>query len=74
MKTAKLFQDGDSQAVGLPKGYRFNGDHVFIKRVGDAVVLLPCHATWETLLKSLPLFSADFMSERIQLPLQIRRE
>ena len=38
METAKLFQNGQSQAVRLPKKYRFKGDKVIIKRVGNAVV------------------------------------
>lgn len=38
METAKLFTNGRSQAVRLPKEFRFEGDEVFIKRVGDAVV------------------------------------
>jgi antitoxin VapB len=42
MDTAKLFKTGRSQAVRLPKAYRFEGDEVYIKRVGPAVVLLPC--------------------------------
>lgn len=41
MDTAKLFQSGRSQAVRLPKEYRFDGTQVFIKRIGDAVVLIP---------------------------------
>ena len=41
MKTARLFKNGQSQAVRLPKEYRFAGDKVLIKRVGNAVVLLP---------------------------------
>lgn len=72
MKTAKLFQNGKSQAVRLPKEYRFGSDRVYIKRVGNAVVLLPYQTPWDTLLDSLPLFSADFMSERNQPPIQNR--
>ena len=37
MDTAKIFQTGRSQAVRLPKEYRFNGKEVVIKRVGDGV-------------------------------------
>lgn len=66
MRTAKLFRNGQSQAVRLPKEYRFEGDKVFIKRVGDAVVLLPYQAAWQTLFDSLNLFSSDFMNERAQ--------
>ena len=75
METAKLFQNGKSQAVRLPKEFRFgSSDRVYIKRIGNAVVLLPYQTPWETLLDSLNLFSADFMSERNQLPVQNREE
>ena len=49
MDTAKVFMTGRSQAVRLPKAYRFEGDEVLIKRVGDAVVLLPRTHSWDTL-------------------------
>lgn len=66
MRTAKLFQNGQSQAVRLPKEFRFEGDRVFIKRVGEAVVLLPHQASWQTLFDSLARFSDDFMADRQQ--------
>jgi antitoxin VapB len=66
MKTAKLFRNGDSQAVRLPKEFRFDGAEVLIQRVGDAVVLLPNARSWEALLGSLPKFTPDFMSSRDQ--------
>lgn len=72
MKTAKLFRNGDSQAVRLPKEFRFVGEEVFIKRVGSAVVLLPKAKSWDTLVDSLARFSDDFMSERRQPPEQSR--
>lgn len=66
METAKLFQNGQSQAVRLPKKYRFQGNKVIIKRMGNAVVLLPYQDSWETLFGSLEQFSDDFMSNRQQ--------
>jgi len=42
MKTAKLFMNGQSQAVRLPKEFRFGGDSVFIQHLGGCVVLLRC--------------------------------
>ena len=68
MKTAKLFKNGESQAVRLPKEFRFQGTEVFIQRMGDAVVLLPKAKSWETLIGSLNKFSDDFMSTRDQPP------
>ncbi len=66
METARLFKNGQSQAVRLPKSFRFEGDRVFIKRVGNAVVLIPYQDLWETLFGSLDQFSEDFMQEREQ--------
>ena len=74
MDTAKLFQNGQSQAVRLPKKYRFAGDKVLIKRVGNAVVLLPEQDSWNTLFDSLDRFSADFMNERSQPETQKRED
>ena len=74
MQQAKLFQNGQSQAVRLPKEFRFEGDCVSIKRVGRAVVLLPYNEPWDTLLDSLSEFSSDFMDERSQQPLDIRED
>jgi antitoxin VapB len=73
VETAKLFQNGKSQAVRLPKEFRFGSDRVYIKRVGNAVVLLPYQASWDTLLESLTHFSSDFMNERVQPPAQERK-
>lgn len=66
MKTAKLFKNGESQAVRLPKEFRFEGSEVFIKRAGSAVVLFPKAKSWDTLLGSLDKFPADFMAAREQ--------
>ena len=41
MQTARIFNNGNSQAVRLPKEYRFDEDEVIIKKVGDMVILLP---------------------------------
>ena len=74
MERAKIFQSGRSQAVRLPKEFRFNGSEVFVKRVGNAVVLLPMDDAWDSLAQSLGLFSDDFMIEREQPAEQQREE
>ena len=66
MQTARLFKNGRSQAVRLPKEFRFDGDRVFIKRVGNAVVLIPYQESWASLFESLDQFSDDFMDSREQ--------
>ena len=73
MKTAKLFQNGQSQAVRLPKEFRFEGGEVFIKKSGSAVVLIPLVNSWGSLVGSLDKFTADYMADRVQ-PKQQKRE
>lgn len=72
MKTAKIFQNGQSQAVRLPKEFRFEDSEVFIKKSGNVVQLIPRSDSWNSLFGSLKKFSRDFMSERIQPELDKR--
>lgn len=73
MKTAKLFRNGESQAVRLPKEFRMTGSAVFIKKLGNATILIPIDNPWDSLFKSISKFSADFMDDR-PLPKQQDRE
>jgi antitoxin VapB len=66
MNTARVFKTGRSQAVRLPKEFRFLDDEVGINKVGDLVVLFPRKKGWEVLARSLELFSADFLADRHQ--------
>ena len=50
MLTAKLFENGRSQAVRLPKECRFDGDEVMINKVGDVVFLIPKDNEWQDCL------------------------
>ena len=72
MKIARLFRNGQSQAVRLPKEFRFEGDFVYVKKSGNAVVLLPAKGIWSALVESLDKFSDDFMAERDQPQAQKR--
>jgi antitoxin VapB len=74
MKTAKLFKNGQSQAVRLPKEFRFEGEEVYIKKIGSSVVLLPEKNSWDTLLGSLERFTPEFMAEREQPRKKDKRE
>ncbi len=73
MQTAKLFQNGRSQAVRLPKEYQFRGNEVYIQKHGDAVLLFPREKLWEIFIEGINEFSDDFMAEgREQGPAQER--
>lgn len=73
MDTAKLFRTGRSQAVRLPRDYRFEGTEVLIKRVGPAVVLLPRTAGWDVLEEALAEFEPGISLVREQPARQPRR-
>ena len=74
MELAKLFLNGGSQAVRLPKTCRFDGDEVLVKRIGSVVILMPKDDPWRSMLDSLDLFTDDFLAEEIEdLPLQERK-
>ena len=66
MKVAKIFENGRSQAVRLPKEYRFNVNEVNVNRVGDIIMLIPKKSKWNSLIESLDMFTDDFMGFRNQ--------
>ncbi len=74
MKKAKLFKNGKSQAVRLPKEFNFQGKEVYIKRIGNNVILMPKDTLWGSMVDSLIKFSDDFMSDRNQPPLDGREK
>ena len=74
MMTAKLFENGRSQAVRLPKECRFFGDEVAINKVGEIVILMPKENPWVGFLNSMALFSDDFMSDGREQPGEQERE
>jgi antitoxin VapB len=76
-RTAKLFQNGRSQAVRLPSEYRFQGSEVFIRRdaaTGD-VVLSRRPESWEDFFELMETIDvpARFMADRNDAPPQKRK-
>lgn len=71
-RTAKVFMTNRSQAVRLPKEFQFDTDEVFIRRVGDDVILSPRPRDWRTYLTSAPVASDTFMANVEDLPVQER--
>lgn len=60
MLTAKLFTNGSSQAVRLPKEFRFIGNEVYAQKVGDSVILVPKDKAWETFMEGINGFTDDY--------------
>ena len=63
MMTAKVFENGRSQAVRLPKESRFNTDEVAVNRIGDIVLLMPKTNKWSSFMQAIDMFSDDFMQD-----------
>lgn len=59
MDTAKVFENGRSQAVRLPKKFRFNVDEVIVQQLGDAVLLAPKESVWKIFMEGLEGFTSD---------------
>jgi antitoxin VapB len=72
-RKAKLFMNNRSQAVRLPKDFRFDAEEVFIRKVGDEVILSPRPKTWADYLATAPVASPDFMEGYEDLPVQERK-
>lgn len=73
---AKIFKNGQSQAVRLPKEFRFeNQEELFVKKIEDGIILLPKNdkSVWDNMFDRLEEFSDDFMENRVQ-PVQNRED
>ena len=63
MMTAKVFKNGRSQAIRLPKECRFSSDEVVVNKIGDIVILLPKQNKWDSFMRAVVMFSDDFMAD-----------
>lgn len=72
LDTAKIFINGRSQAVRLPKDYRFEGTEVYIKKIGEAVLLIPKDGAWNVFESGVNYFTKDFLPDRKQPEIQER--
>lgn len=74
METAKVFETGRSQAVRLPKKFRFDVDEVVVQQLGDAVLLVPKESLWKTFMDGLEGFTGDIFEEGRDQGIQKERE
>ncbi|MEA2019522.1 MAG: type II toxin-antitoxin system VapB family antitoxin [Campylobacterota bacterium] len=71
---AKVFQNGRSQAVRLPKECRFDTDEVYIEKVGNSLIITPKKEDkWDNFFDNLRnMDTSNFMDDVEQLPMQER--
>jgi antitoxin VapB len=74
LDTAKIFMNGRSQAVRLPKEYRLEGSEVYIKKINDVVLLIPKDSAWKVLESGANYFTDDFLADRNQPEIEERDE
>ncbi len=75
MEVAKIFSNGGSQAVRLPKNCRFDQDEVLVNRIGSVVILMSKNDPWAPMMQSLDMFTDDFLADGIEdLPVQERTQ
>ena len=60
MMTAKIFENGRSQAVRLPKECRFDVNEVSVNKIGDIVMLMPKTSRWDSFMQAIDMFTPDF--------------
>lgn len=73
MATAKLFKNGGSQSVRIPKEFRLPGQMVRIYSEGRRVVLEPVESRLDAMIDSLALFTEDFMAQGRKQPAMQKR-
>ena len=75
MDTAKIFANGGSQAVRLPKSCRFDQEEIFVQKIGNIVMLIPKDDPWASAILGMSMFTEDFLAAAPEdLPLQERPE
>ncbi len=74
MEIAKIFENGGSQAVRLPKKFRFTNKEVMVVRLGVAVMLVPKDKVWQTFLEGLDSFSDDYFENGREEDVPTQRE
>lgn len=74
METAKVFVNGRSQAVRLPKKYRLDEPEIFVQKVGNVILLIPKENRWQTFLDGVNGFTEDFFEDGRMTEQTVERE
>jgi antitoxin VapB len=75
MLTAKIFKNGNSQAIRIPKEYQIDGEELYINKIGNTIVLFPKNDPWKLFKKGLADFSDDYLTDgRNQPKMQKRKQ
>jgi len=64
MDMAKIFENGGSQAVRLPRKFRFSTNEVVVQRLGASVILTPKDKLWDCFMNGINGFSDDYAEDK----------
>ncbi|WPY01896.1 AbrB/MazE/SpoVT family DNA-binding domain-containing protein (plasmid) [Candidatus Trichorickettsia mobilis] len=73
MHKAKIFKNGQSQAVRLPKEFRFTTNEVSVTPLGNGIVIQPLLKTWKDVFNEIKPTDDFFAEDRKDLSLQERK-
>lgn len=68
----KTSSGNGSQIIEIPEGFRIDDDKVYLKKMGQAIYVIPYHNPWGSMIESVDQFSEDFMDDRDEPPQQER--
>lgn len=71
-KTIEIKKGKKHQTIIIPDKMRINDEKVYLKKVGNALFIIPFHNPWQNMLDSLNMFTTDFMTQREQPENQLR--
>lgn len=70
--TSDIKDELDSQKISIPQDMRIDDDKVYLKKIGNAIYIIPFHHPWQNLIESIDSFTTDFMDERNKIDHQKR--
>ena len=74
MPTTKVFKNGNSQAVRIPKEYQFDEDEVHINKIGSTRIITPVSDVWATVRRAIEEMPEDFMQDGREQPKMQERD
>ena len=74
MQTTRVFNNGRSQAVRIPKNYRFDVEEVYVNKIGDTVMLTPVTKLGETFDIAAVMLTDDFLADDLPEEIPAERE
>lgn len=74
MNTAKVYMNGRSQSIRIPKEYRVNADEVYINKIGDSLVITPLASLAESFDRGAALLTDDFLADGMPGEITVERE